>query len=117
MPDLGLLSTLPARIGPAKARRLVLTNRVVDAPEALALGIVDDLAEPGQALRAASDLALEEAKGPALARQFIIDWFARDLASALEYEQAIQPMLLNSVDAAEGRAAFAEKRAPQFRGR
>lgn len=116
MPDMGLLSTLPARIGPARARRLILTNRVVGAPEAEALGIVDELAEPGEALRAASAVALAEAEGAALPRQFILDWFARDLAEALEYEQTLQPLLLNSADAAEGRAAFAEKRPPRFRG-
>ena len=116
MPDLGLLSTLPARIGAAKARRLILSNRVVAAPEAETLGIVDELADAGKALRVASTLALQEAQGPAMARQAILDWFARDLAAALEYEQAMQPILLNSADAAEGRAAFAEKRPPQFRG-
>lgn len=116
MPDMGLLSTLPARIGPAKARRLILGNRVVTAPEAEVLGIVDELADAGEALRVASELALAEAEGPALPRQFVLDWFARDLAAALEYEQTLQPMLLNSADAAEGRAAFAEKRPPRFRG-
>ncbi|MEO1986457.1 MAG: enoyl-CoA hydratase/isomerase family protein [Martelella sp.] len=116
MPDMGLLSTLPARIGPARARRLILTNRVVGAEEAEALGIVDELADAGETLRAASVLALEEAAGSALARQFVVDWFARDVSAALEYEQALQPMLLNSADAAEGRAAFAEKRPPRFRG-
>ncbi|WP_417839563.1 enoyl-CoA hydratase/isomerase family protein [Tritonibacter scottomollicae] len=116
MPDMGLLSTLPARIGAAKARRLVLSNSVVAAPEAQPLGIVDELAEAGDALRVASGLALQDAEAPALARQAIIDWFARDLAAALEYEQAMQPILLNSADAAEGRAAFKEKRKPQFRG-
>lgn len=117
MPDMGLLSTLPARIGPARARRLILTNRVVEAPEAETSGIVDALADPGAALRVASELALAEADTPAMARQFIVDWFARDLSDALAYEQSLQPMLLNSADAAEGRAAFAEKRPPKFQGR
>jgi enoyl-CoA hydratase/carnithine racemase len=116
MPDMGLLCTLQARIGSAKARRLILSNRVVAAAEAETLGIVDELADAGDALRVASVLALEEAEGPAMARQAIVDWFARDLSAALEYEQALQPMLLNSADAAEGRAAFAEKRPPRFRG-
>ncbi|WP_375262995.1 enoyl-CoA hydratase/isomerase family protein [Palleronia sp.] len=116
MPDMGLLSTLPARIGPAKTRRLLLNNRVVEAPEALELGIADELAEPGGAARLAGDLALQEADAAPLPRQFILDWFARDLNDALDYEATLQPALLNSADAAEGRAAFAEKRRPQFRG-
>ncbi|MDD8024027.1 MAG: enoyl-CoA hydratase-related protein, partial [Paracoccaceae bacterium] len=116
MPDMGLFSTLPARIGPARARRLILTNRVVNAPEALAMGMVDELAEAGDAAHLAGRLALEEAQGPTLPRQFVLDWFSRDLAAALEYEQALQPILLDSADAAEGRAAFAEKRPPRFRG-
>jgi len=116
MPDMGLFSTLPLRIGPARARRLILTNRVVDAPEAHEMGIVDELADPGDAVRLAGHLALEEAQGAAMPRQFVLDWFSRDLAAALEYEQSLQPLLINSADAAEGRAAFAEKRPPRFRG-
>lgn len=116
MPDMGLFSTLPLRIGPARARRLILTNRVIEATEALELGIVDELAAPGETLRLAGQLALEEAQGAAMPRQFVLDWFSRDLAAALEYEQSLQPILINSADAAEGRAAFAEKRPPRFRG-
>ncbi|WP_174803071.1 enoyl-CoA hydratase/isomerase family protein [Martelella limonii] len=116
MPDMGLLSTLPARIGKAKARQLILSNRVVSGEEAERIGLVDQLTDPGDVLAAASALALAEASGPAMPRQFVLDWFARDLAEALEYEQALQPILINSADAAEGRAAFAEKRTPRFRG-
>lgn len=117
VPDMGLLATLPLRIGPARARRLLLSNRVVEADEALATGMVDELAQPGQAQALAGKLALAEAAIAPLARQFTIDWFARDVASALEYEQQIQPILLNSADAIEGRAAFHDKRQPRFQGR
>lgn len=116
VPDMGIFATLPARIGPVKARRLLLTNRVVDASDAHDMGIVDELAEAGDALRIAGELALQEAAGSPLARQAIIDWYARDINAALEYEQSVQPALINSQDAAEGRAAFAEKRAPRFEG-
>lgn len=116
IPDMGLLATLPARIGAARTRRLLLTNRVVEAPEALDSGMVDELADAGDVVRVAGLRAMEEAEGASLPRQFIVDWFARDVAEALEYEQSLQPMLLNSADAAEGRAAFAEKRRPRFRG-
>ncbi|KZL15485.1 putative enoyl-CoA hydratase echA8 [Pseudovibrio axinellae] len=116
MPDMGLLSTLPSRIGPARARRLLLDNRVVEATEAFDLGIADLLATPGSAVPLAGEMALKEADGAPLPRQFILDWFARDLAEALEYEATLQPTMLNSSDAAEGRAAFAQKRRPKFRG-
>ena len=116
IPDMGILATMPARIGAAQTRRLLLTNRVIDAPEALTLGAVDVLADAGDVLRRACEIALQEAEGAPLPRQFIVDWFARDVAAALDYEQSIQPALLNSADSAEGRAAFAEKRPPQFRG-
>ncbi|WP_417741827.1 enoyl-CoA hydratase/isomerase family protein [Salipiger sp.] len=116
IPDMGLLSTLPARIGAARARRLLLDNRVVEASEAQEIGLVDTLADPGAAVWLAGELALQEAGEAPLPRQFILDWFARDLSEALEYEARLQPVLINSTDAAEGRAAFAEKRRPQFRG-
>ncbi|NHF74626.1 enoyl-CoA hydratase/isomerase family protein [Paracoccus xiamenensis] len=116
IPDMGLLATLPARIGPARARRLFLDNRAVDATEALAMGIADHLTTADELLAVASAHALEEAATAPLARQFVNDWFARDLGAALDYEQQLQSLLLNSSDAAEGRAAFREKRSPQFRG-
>ncbi|MFN3527074.1 MAG: enoyl-CoA hydratase/isomerase family protein, partial [Paracoccus sp. (in: a-proteobacteria)] len=116
IPDMGLLATLPARIGPAQARRLMLDNRVIAAPEAQALGIADAVCDPGAALDLASAQVMAQAEGAPLARQLIIDWFARDVAAALDYEQTVQPGLLNSDDAAEGRAAFRDKRPPVFRG-
>lgn len=116
IPDMGLLATLPARIGPARARQMILDNRVVEAPEAQALGMSDQLCASGEALDRASAIARLQAEAAPLPRQFIIDWFARDVAAALDYEQTIQPALLNSLDAAEGRAAFRDKRTPRFRG-
>ncbi|CTQ31264.1 enoyl-CoA hydratase/isomerase family protein [Jannaschia rubra] len=117
IPDMGLLATLPARIGPAKARRIILSNRTIGAEEALALGMAEEMAEPGAALARACAIAREEAEGAPLPRQFVLDWFAREVDAALDYERSLQPMLLGSEDAAEGRRAFFEKRAPRFRGR
>ncbi|SOH94362.1 Enoyl-CoA hydratase/carnithine racemase [Monaibacterium marinum] len=117
IPDMGLLATLPARIGAGRARRIIMTNRPVDAAEALSTGIIDELAETGTALETACKIALVEAAGAPLPRHFINDWFARDVDAALDYERALQPILLNSADAAEGRAAFFEKRTPTYLGR
>jgi len=116
IPDMGLLGTLPARVGPSRARRIILSNRVTSAEEAEAMGMVDELADAGGAADAACAIAASEATGAPLPRQFLTDWFARDVEVALAYERQLQPLLLNSADAAEGRAAFFEKRDPRFRG-
>ncbi|MHA7874372.1 enoyl-CoA hydratase/isomerase family protein [Roseivivax sp.] len=117
IPDMGLLATLPARIGAARARRLILNNRAVTAEEAERLGMVEELAEPGGALEAALAQVRAEAEAAPLPRHYVIDWFAREVDAALDYERQVQPDLLNSADAAEGRAAFFEKRKPAFTGR
>ena len=117
IPDMGLLATLPARVGAGRARRIIMTNKPVGAEDALAMGMIDEIAESGGALELACALAIEEAAGAPLPRQFINDWFAREVDAAVNYEQALQPILLNSTDSAEGRAAFFEKRAPNYQGR
>lgn len=117
IPDMGLLATLPARVGPGTARRILLGNAPLGAEEANGLGIVDMVADPGGAVETAVTLALKEAAGAPLPRQFVLDYFARAVDAALDYEHGVQPILLNSSDAAEGRAAFFEKRPARFRGR
>lgn len=117
LPDMGLLATLPMRVGAAKARRIILSNTPVDAGEAERIGMVDHLCAPGAALDDAVALVREEAKAAPLPRQFVNDWFARGVDAALDFERQVQPQLLNSADAVEGRAAFFEKRAPVFTGK
>ncbi|MDX8150168.1 crotonase/enoyl-CoA hydratase family protein [Patulibacter brassicae] len=55
---------LPRLIGTSRAMDLILTGRPVGAEEALAIGLVNRLAEPGGALAAARELALELAAFP-----------------------------------------------------
>lgn len=117
IPDMGLLATLPARTGPSKARQIILSNRRIEAEEALVLGIVDELAEPGSAADAARKIARAQAAEAPLPRQLVTDWFARGIDEALDFERSVQPALLNGADAAEGRAAFRAKRVPEFKGR
>ncbi|MGI6247386.1 MAG: enoyl-CoA hydratase/isomerase family protein [Pseudochelatococcus sp.] len=116
IPDLGMMATLPARVGPAVARRLMLAPEPLGADEARALGIVDEIVPAGEALRRAAGRGRAAAERAPLAQACMKDFFARAVDDALRYEIEIQPFLLASADAAEGRAAFFEKRKPVFRG-
>jgi len=114
--DLGLLHTLPLRIGQGRARQVLLYGEAMDARAAERIGLVDALAIPGTAL----DAALARARGLhdaaplpiALTKQF----FARDLDAALDWEREMQSALFQTADHAEGKAAFLAKRPPRFSG-
>lgn len=98
---------------PAKARRIVASNRKIGAQEPLASEIADAPAEPEKALAGAVGTALEDASGAPLPRAA---GFARDVDAARDDEQRPQPRLQGGEDATEGRKAF-PKRLPRPRGR
>ncbi len=114
--DLGLLHTLPARIGQGRARQIFLYGEPMDAAEAERIGIVDRLAPPGGALAAALERArLFHAAAPlpiAMTKQYL----AAGLDAALDWERDTQSALFLTADHAEGKAAFLGKRAPSFTG-
>ncbi|MFG1466422.1 enoyl-CoA hydratase-related protein [Xanthobacter sp. DSM 24535] len=116
IPDMGLLATLPARIGAGRAQRIFLTSAAIDAKEGERLGFVDVRVSEGEALAKAKAIALEAASTAPLPRAYVKDFLAQEVDRALEFEHLIQPTLLRSADAVEGRAAFFEKRAPIFWG-
>lgn len=116
IPDMGLMATLPARIGVARARRIFLNSMTIDAEEGHRLGLVDELTEEGEALERAGAIARTAAEEAPLPRAFVKDFLTAEVDRALEFERQMQPILLFSADAEEGRAAFFEKRKPVFRG-
>jgi enoyl-CoA hydratase/carnithine racemase len=119
MADAGLMWSLPQRVGPAHARDVMLTGRVVDAVEAQAIGLTNRLVPQGRALEAALEAARALAQIAPLALSSMKTVLARgptSLEVVLSTEADLQPMLTMSQDYAEGRAAFEERRAPNFRG-
>jgi 2-(1,2-epoxy-1,2-dihydrophenyl)acetyl-CoA isomerase len=117
IPDMGLMYSLPNRVGPAKAKQLIALADVIDVQRAERLGLVDDIAPAGQALEMALALARRYADGPPLAFDIMKSVFARGLEAMLQAELDLQPILWLSEDHVEGKAATRERRKPLFRGK
>ena len=117
----GGLIKLPRRIPSAIAMELALTGDPLSAVDAHRLGLVNSLTEPGGALEGARALAARiAANGPlavAVTKQVITQQQDWDLADAWTNQQPFIGKIFTSEDAREGASAFAEKRAPAWKGR
>ena len=114
--DLGLLHTLPARIGQGRARQFFLYGDVVDTDYAERIGLVDRTTAPGDALAAALYRARRFADAAPLPIALTKQYLAAGLDAALDWEREAQSGLFLTADHAEGKAAFLLKRPPSFRG-
>jgi enoyl-CoA hydratase len=116
----GALRQLPRRAGPGMAMKLALTGDLIDAERAHAIGLVDELAEDGGALEAALALALAiAANGPlavAATKQILREGPELDDAEFWARQKEICDPVFASGDAIEGSTAFAERRAPVWKG-
>jgi enoyl-CoA hydratase len=121
IPGAGGTQRLPRLVGPAKAKDIIMTGRFVDAQEALAIGLVDQVVPAEELYGAAVALVQRYANGPAAAlraaKVAIDGGLEMDLASGLAWESQLFAALFATEDRAEGMAAFVAKRKPDFTGR
>ncbi len=106
-------------LAPRAARRLVLTGELVDAEDALRMGVIDIVADDAEeeARRIAERIAVLAPLAVSASKR-LLDEGARDaLEHALEREADLCTRLFETDDAREGLAAFLEKRSPRFTGR
>ncbi len=121
IPGAGGTQRLPRLVGPGKAKELILLAKRFPAAEALALGLVTAVAEPGEAVVAAAKRLTEGlAHGAPIALAAALD--AVDLGADLDFEAGLDlearcyERTLRSSDRREALAAFAEKRKPVYKG-
>lgn len=114
----GMSALLARSIGPGNAAVMLMTGDPIDAQQALAWGLVSELLEPDALLPRALELAETIASRAPIAVETAKANLAAaanmPLEQAVAYERDIQTVCFATADAAEGRAAFAEKRAPRF---
>jgi len=118
MPDGGATATVAASLGRARAMRMALLAEPLSAAEAYAGGLVSHLVPDDEFDTALAALLNHLLAGPSLAyaatKRAVNQAALGQLDEALEREKRGQIILLRTSDAAEGMAAFAERRPPRF---
>jgi enoyl-CoA hydratase len=116
----GALWRLPRRVGVGQANVLALTGKPIDAEEGHRIGLVDRLAEPGEALATAKELAEVIARNAPLAvgasKRVIDESFTMGSDEFWSWQGQLMGEVFGSKDALEGARAFAEKRPPNWEG-
>jgi enoyl-CoA hydratase len=116
----GGLMRLPRLIPQRIAMEMVLTGDMFDAERLAPYGLFNALVEPGQALEEARRLARRViANAPmsvAASKRVIVEQRDWPIAEMFERQEPITGPVLASQDAREGAAAFAERRAPAWKG-
>lgn len=121
IPALGGIQWLVRALPTAVAMKMLLTGDRIDAAEALRVGFVSDVYEPGELMAAAEDLATRICANAPLSVRAVKYLATRGwnmpFEEAVGTEELLWGILRNTHDRIEGRAAFTEKRKPNYEGR
>lgn len=118
LPGWGGTARLTALVGPARAKRMILTGDLVDATTALQWGLVDEVVPADQVRQAAERLVAAIGRRGPVAVQLAKQVLNHATPSTAEAFEALAGALSATTDdRAEGLAAFRERRTPRFFGR
>jgi len=120
-PDWGGTWFLPRLVGRSRAMEILMSGRMVDAQEALSIGMIDRVVPAAELHAATMSLAGSLAAAPPIPvgdiKRAVNASLANGLDSQIELETAHQLRAFASADAREGMDAFFEKRPPKFNGK
>lgn len=121
IPGYGGTVRLPRLVGRGRALELMLSGDMIDAQEALRIGLVNHVEEPDALLDAARGLARRiTANGP-IAIRLALEAVDRGMSTTIDDAQILESnlfgLLASTEDMREGMQAFLEKRKPGFRNR
>lgn len=121
IPALGGMFLLPKIIGLTRASEMMMTGDVIDAQEALKIGLVNSVVSAEQLQDKAMELATRLSNGPAVAMSVVKQGINRGLSGNLmgEVDWAVymQSICFRTEDCKEGIRAFKERRKANFRGK
>jgi enoyl-CoA hydratase/carnithine racemase len=121
--DVGVSWLLPRVVGLGHASEMMLTGRLVEADEALRIGLVNSVAESNDALidtclEKAAEIARNSPFGLRLTKQVLeLAMDAPSLEAAIALENRNQVLASRTEDMGEAVAAFLQKRDPDFHNR
>jgi enoyl-CoA hydratase/carnithine racemase len=120
IPGWGGTQRLPRLVGKTKALEMLLLGTRVNAPEALSIGLITRVSQPGQLMSDAKEFADTLAKKAPVAVQVILDAVTRGLETTTDQGVKVElegsQRVSKTKDAMEGAIAFIEKREPHFTG-
>lgn len=121
IPGAGGTQRLPRIIGLTKAKELLFTGGIINADEALRIGLLNKVVLVKDLMNEAKKMALKIVEKPPIAikvtKMALTDGLQMSLPQALAYEGRCFEFLFSTEDRLEGLDAFIEKRKPQFKGK